>query len=178
MHVTPRYQESITSLASTLLHWIEQNTPTDVRSLFSCPLSSMIQDSPETLFRAIHYPPLTGSEEQGAVRAAAHEDINLITLLPAATNPGLQVLDLSGYWHDVPCDPGTIVVNSGDMLKEASGGYYPSTTHRVINPEGEKKGESRLSMPLFLHPRSEVRLSKRYTASQYLNQRLEELGLK
>lgn len=177
MKVTPNYREQITNMASTLLDWIEQNTPDEVRKKFSCPLSSMITDSPETLFRAIHYPAFTGQEEAGAVRAAAHEDINLITLLPTATNPGLQVQDNDGQWHDVPCDPGNIVINAGDMLKEASGGYYPSTTHRVINPEGDKVSEPRYSMPLFLHPRREVRLSERYTAQEYLQQRLREIGL-
>ena len=77
------------------------------------------------------------------MRAAAHEDINMITLLPAATAPGLQVMDIAGKWYDVPCDIGTIVINSGDMLKEASGGYYPSTTHRVVNPRGPESRASR-----------------------------------
>ena len=138
----------------------------------------MIENSNQTLLRAIHYPPLAGNEKEGEVRAGAHEDINLITLLPAATAPGLEVLDLNGKWRSVSCDPGTIAVNSGDMLKEASGEYYPSTTHRVVNPKGSLATTSRYSIPLFLHPRPEVRLSQRHTADSYLNQRLKELGLK
>jgi isopenicillin N synthase-like dioxygenase len=114
--------------------------------------------------------------EPGAVRAAAHEDINLITLLPAATQPGLEVQDLKGNWHKIECDPGTIVVNVGDMLQEASGGVFKSTTHRVVNPEGENV--ARYSIPLFVHPRSECVLSKKYTAGQYLDERLKEIGLK
>jgi isopenicillin N synthase-like dioxygenase len=165
-------------MASKLLSWVEEATPADVRKKFSMPLPKMIVDSQEILLRTIHYPPLTGAEEEGAVRAAAHEDINLITLLPSASAPGLQALDLAGRWHDVPCDPGMIVVNSGDMLKEASGGYYPSTTHRVVNPSGPAAGEPRFSMPLFLHPRKEVRLSERHTAGTYLTERLREIGLK
>jgi isopenicillin N synthase-like dioxygenase len=168
----------LNAMASKLLGWIDESTPADVRSKFSMPLPQMIEGSQEILLRTIHYPPLTGTEEEGAVRAAAHEDINLITLLPSASAPGLQALDLAGRWHDVPCDPGMIVVNSGDMLKEASGGYYPSTTHRVINPTGPAAKQPRFSMPLFLHPRKEVRLSERHTAGSYLTERLREIGLK
>lgn len=175
---TPLLFESLTTLAAELLGWVDDCTPPGVSALFTMPLRRMIEASPETLLRPIHYPPLDGSEEEGAVRAAAHEDINLITLLPAATAPGLQVRDTQGNWHDVPCDPGTIVVNSGDMLKEASGGYYPSTTHQVVNPRGPEARLPRYSMPLFLHARSEVRLSSRYTAGAYLNERLREIGLK
>lgn len=175
---TSQLREQLVSVASTLLDWIEKETPAEVAKNYSIPLSKMIENSPQTLLRTIHYPPLSGSEKEGEVRAGAHEDINLITLLPSATAPGLQVLDLQGNWHEVSCDPGTIVVNSGDMLKEASGDYYPSTTHRVVNPKGETAKTSRYSIPLFLHPRPEVVLSKRHTADSYLKQRLIELGLK
>jgi isopenicillin N synthase-like dioxygenase len=174
---TPELFGKLTALGAELLGWIEENTPTEVSSRFSIPLRDMVRESSDTLLRPIHYPPLTGGEEDGAVRAAAHEDINMITLLPAATAPGLQVKDMSGNWHDVPCDVGTIVINSGDMLKEASGGYYPSTTHRVVNPPGPAARLPRYSMPLFLHARKEVRLSDRYTAASYLEERLREIGL-
>lgn len=166
------------ALAVELLGWIEENTPREVRSKFSMPLSQMIQESSETLLRPIHYPPLDGSEEPGAIRAAAHEDINLITILPAATAAGLQVLDNEGIWHDVECNPGALAINSGDMLKMASDGYFGSTTHRVVNPDGMKAGEPRYSMPLFLHPRHDVPLSHEHTAGSYLAERLKEIGLK
>lgn len=166
------------ALAVELLGWIEENTPDAVRGQFSMPLRDMIQGSRETLLRPIHYPPLDGSEEAGAIRAAAHEDINLITILPAATAPGLQVLDNEGMWHDVQCDPGSLAINSGDMLKMASDNYYGSTTHRVVNPVGLTAGQPRYSMPLFLHPRHDVKLSARHTAGSYLNERLGEIGLK
>jgi isopenicillin N synthase-like dioxygenase len=175
---TTEMHKILNTMASKLLSWIEEATPSEVRRKFSMPLPQMIIESQETLLRTIHYPPLTGAEEEGAVRAAAHEDINLITLLPSASAPGLQALDLAGNWHDVPCDPGMIVVNSGDMLKEASGGYYPSTTHRVVNPTGPAAASPRFSMPLFLHPRKEVRLSEKHTAGTYLTERLREIGLK
>ncbi|WP_018153109.1 2OG-Fe(II) oxygenase family protein [Leeia oryzae] len=173
-----RYYGIANQLAQELLGWVEQNTPADVKARFSMPLPQMIQDSRKTLLRVLRYPPLTGQEDPGAIRAAAHEDINLLTVLPAANEPGLQVKGTDGQWYDVPCDFGTLVINIGDMLQEASGGYYPSTTHRVINPTGEGRFKSRISLPLFLHPRDEVVLSDRYTALAYLEERLRELGVK
>ena len=142
------------------------------------PLPDMVTDSKTNLLRIIHYPPLDGKEEDGAVRGSAHEDINLITLLVAGTQPGLQVQDTNGNWHDISCDPGCLAINAGDMLQEASHGYFPSTTHQVINPDNQIDNKSRFSMPLFLHPRDEVVLSKKYTAKEYLDERLREIGLK
>ena len=98
-------------------------------------------------------------------------------ILPAANEPGLQVKAMDGSWLDVPCDFGNLIVNIGDMLQEASGGYFPSTTHRVINPKGADQTKSRISLPLFLHPNPEVVLSERYTAKSYLQERLKELGV-
>ena len=165
-------------LTATLLGWIQVETPRDVSSLFSMPLPDMVTDSKTNLLRIIHYPPLDGKEEDGAVRGSAHEDINLITLLVAGTQPGLQVQDTNGNWHDISCDPGCLAINAGDMLQEASHGYFPSTTHQVINPDDQIDNKSRFSMPLFLHPRDEVVLSKKYTAKEYLDERLREIGLK
>ena len=142
------------------------------------PLPEMILDSKTHLLRIIHYPPLDGTEKAGAIRGGAHEDINLITLLVAGTEPGLQVQDIDGNWHNVSCDPGSLAINSGDMLQEISRKYFPSTTHRVINPDNNIENKSRYSMPLFLHPRDDVILSNRYTARQYLDERLKEIGLK
>lgn len=170
--------EELERLAGTILGWIEDNTPADVRDAFAEPLRGMIEGSQRTLFRILHYPPIGADVQPGSVRSAAHEDINLLTLLPAGTAPGLQVLDTSGNWHEVACDPSAIIVNAGDMLQMASGGYYRSTTHRVVNPEGSGAAEPRYSMPLFLHPRPEVRLSDAHTAGTYLDERLREIGLK
>jgi isopenicillin N synthase-like dioxygenase len=170
--------DQMSVLAATLLQWIEEHTPEQVRSQLSMPLSEMIKDSPKTMLRILHYPPLSGQEQEGAVRAAPHEDICLLTLLTASTAPGLQVKDLKGNWHAVECDPGTIVVNAGDMLQMCTQNYYRSTTHRVVNPVGELAKQSRLSMPLFLHPHSHVRLSENYTADEYLQERLREIGVK
>jgi isopenicillin N synthase-like dioxygenase len=174
---TPELHKRLVDLGSELLEWIESETPPEIRQLFPLHLSTMIENSADNLLRILHYPPVEGTEEQGAVRAAAHEDINLITLLPAATSPGLEVRDMQGRWHAVSTDPGMIVINSGDMLKETSHGYYPSTTHRVVNPSGAEARTSRYSMPFFLHPRANAMLTADRTAGEFLAERLRELGL-
>jgi isopenicillin N synthase-like dioxygenase len=167
----------LVKMGRELLDWVQTASPENVKRGFAMPLSDMVVGSEENLLRVIHYPPLKGSEEAGAIRAAAHEDINLITLLCSATAAGLEVRDTNGVWHQVPCDPGSIAINAGDMLQLASNGYYKSTTHRVMNPTGADAKLPRYSMPLFLHPRSEVVLSEGITAGDYLKQRLLEIGL-
>ena len=171
------YQQAL-NLAKELLTWVERHSPAATAAHYSMPLSQMLEGSQQTLLRILHYPPLDGSETPGAIRAAAHRDINLLTILPAANAPGLQVLGKDGNWIDVPCDFGNLIINIGDMLQEASGHYFPSTTHRVINPQGQERRKSRISLPLFLHARPDVQLSARYTADAYLNERLRILGVK
>ncbi len=168
----------LVELASLLLTWIEKEVPVEISSNFSIPLKKMIEDSPKNLLRIINYPAMTGDEKPNAIRAAAHEDINLITVLCAGTESGLQAQDVDGNWHDIQCDPGSIAVNTGDMLQMCSNNYFPSTTHRVINPESDKMGVARMSMPLFLHPNDNVVLSEKHTAGSYLFERLQEIGLK
>jgi isopenicillin N synthase-like dioxygenase len=170
-----RYYAAGSCLAAELLTWVEHYSPPNVKAGYSMPLPDMIEGCDQTLLRVLHYPPLLGAEEPGAVRAAAHGDINLLTILPAASEPGLQVLGTDQQWHDVPCDFGLFIVNIGDMLQEASGGFYPSTVHRVLNPVGPARDKSRLSLPLFLHPRREVVLSERYTVGRYFEERMKEL---
>jgi len=172
------YYRLASEFASKLLDWVEAHSPADVAVKYSEALSNMIKDTPNTLLRILHYPPLKGDEEPGAVRAASHEDINLLTILPAANEPGLQVQRQNGEWIDVPSDFGQLIINIGDMLQETSGGYFPSTSHRVINPTGKGSDKSRISLPLFLHPRSEVVLSEKHTQASYLLERLRELGVK
>ena len=169
------YYSQGSALAAELLKWVEDNSPPEVRARYTEPLPQMIEGCDQTLLRVLHYPPLRGNEAPGSVRAAAHGDINLLTILPAATEPGLQVLGKDGAWYDVPCDFGLLIVNIGDMLQEASGHYYPSTTHRVLNPTGEGRLKSRVSLPLFLHPRRVVVLSERYTVQKYFDERMAEL---
>lgn len=171
------YYQEANALAAELLDWVEAHSPAEVAANYRTALSQMIANSHKTLLRVLHYPPMTGDETPDAIRAAAHEDINLLTVLPAANEPGLQVKSLDGEWLDVPSDFGNLIINIGDMLQEASAGYFPSTTHRVINPEGADMSKSRISLPLFLHPRPDVVLSERYTADSYLMERLRELGV-
>ncbi|WP_133470714.1 2OG-Fe(II) oxygenase family protein [Paraglaciecola marina] len=171
------YYRDTNALASELLAWVEKYSPAEISAKYTQSLSSMVTESEQTLLRILHYPPLDGSEEADAIRAAAHEDINLLTILPSANEPGLQVKGTGDSWIDVPCDFGNLIVNIGDMLQEASAGYFPSTTHRVVNPEGSDQTKARISLPLFLHPNPEVVLSDRYTAKSYLKERLEELGV-
>ena len=172
------YYNRANAFAEELLGWVEAHAPVEVQEKFSVALSEMINGSNKTLLRLLHYPPMTGDEEPGAIRAAAHGDINLLTVLPAANEPGLQVQNQDGSWLDVPSDFGNLIINIGDMLQEASAGYFPSTTHRVINPSGKINNKSRISLPLFLHPRSEVKLSAKHTQASYLLERLRELGVK
>lgn len=167
----------LVELAEVLLNWVEQTLPPNIQSQLTIPLSTMIADSQETLLRLIHYPPLQGTALADSIRAAAHKDVNLITLLPAATTIGLEVQDNQGNWYQVLGDPEDLIVNVGDMLHLATGGYYRSTAHRVINPRGSGAKQSRFSMPLFLHPRSEVILAEGITAHSYLQERLRKIGL-
>ena len=144
-----------------------------------------------SILRPIHYPPIT-QEPKSAVRAAEHEDINLITLLMGASADGLQILNKQGEWVSVTALPDQIVVNVGDMLQRLTNNKLKSTTHRVVNPPREKWSSSRYSIPFFLHPRSDMNLNcledcitdatpKQYediTAGEYLDERLREIGLK
>jgi isopenicillin N synthase-like dioxygenase len=178
-HLRPQtlaLEEALSAVGATLLKWIEDYLPAEVRTGLSCPLSNMVSNH-QTLFRINYYPALTGREEVGAVRAAAHTDINLITVLTAGSAKGLQVQGRNGIWVDVPCDPTTLIINAGDMLQECTHHFYPSTPHRVLNPTGEAVQKPRMSCPLFLHPFPEVVLSERHTAKSYLHERLIELGL-
>ena len=169
------YRTIATGVARTLLDWVEANTPPEVAARFSMPLSKMMDGSTRTLLRVLRYPPLIGDVPDGAVRAAAHEDINLLTVLPASNEAGLELLGPNGQWYPVPCDPGSLAVNGGEMLDLASGGYYPATTHRVVNPSGEAAQRPRMSLPLFLHPADDVVLAEGRTAYEFLQQRIAEL---
>ncbi|MFN3528614.1 MAG: isopenicillin N synthase family dioxygenase [Bacteroidia bacterium] len=144
-----------------------------------------------SILRAIHYGPIT-NEPKDAVRAAEHEDINLITLLMGASADGLQILNKNNEWVAVTALPEQVVVNVGDMLQRLTNNRLRSTTHRVVNPPREQWGSSRYSIPFFLHPRSDMRLDclpacitnenplhyPPITAGAYLEERLREIGLK
>ncbi|WMS42216.1 2OG-Fe(II) oxygenase family protein [Acuticoccus sp. MNP-M23] len=174
--VTRGLYADLVLMGVTMLQWIQDCAPDDVRNALAEPLPQMLEQSEQSMLRILHYPAQDDVVvEEGAERAAAHEDINLITLLVAGSAPGLQAQDTGGNWHDVPCDPGMIAVNTGDMLQLATGGAFPSTTHRVVNPESG--GGARFSMPMFVHPRPDVALSPEKTAGAYLAERLREIGL-
>jgi isopenicillin N synthase-like dioxygenase len=150
---------------------------------------ALVTDS-DTIVRVLYYPPIAPGVPAGAIRSAAHEDINLLTLLSAATAEGLELLRRDGSWMPVHTGFDTIVVDSGDMLQNLTNGLYKSTTHRVVNP-GDASSE-RFSMPCFVHARVEADLAPlpsciartggtarfpRITAGEYLAERLREIGL-
>jgi isopenicillin N synthase-like dioxygenase len=170
-----RYRAIAIDIAVTLLGWVEANTPPDIAAGFSQPLSTMLDGSTRNLLRVLRYPALTGDEPAGALRSAPHEDIDLLTVLPASDEPGLQLLRSDGEWFDVPCDPGSVAVNAGEMLQLASGGYYPATTHRVTNPIGEAATRRRMALPLFLQPADDVVLADGRTARSFHAERIAEL---
>ena len=144
-----------------------------------------------SILRPIHYPPIT-TEPKGAVRAAAHGDINLITLLMGAQGKGLQVQNHKGEWIDAIAEPDELMINVGDMLSRHSNNKLKSTIHQVTNPPKELWGTSRYSIPFFMHPVSDMKLDvlencidennpKQFediTAGEFLDERLRELGLK
>lgn len=145
-----------------------------------------------SVLRLLHYPPVSQGAG-GAIRAGAHEDINLITLLLGAQEAGLELLGKNGEWLSIAPPEGAVVVNIGDMLQRLTNHVLPSTTHRVRNPEGDRAAHSRYSMPFFLHLRSDFpfktleqcitdenpdRYPVSITADDYLQERLREIGLK
>ncbi len=147
-------------------------------------------ESGNSILRLLHYPPQKNPPPQGTVRAGAHEDINVITLLLGAEEAGLQALHRSGEWLDVNPPAGSLVINCGDMLQRLTGGVLPSTTHRVLNPSPERSRFPRYSTPFFLHFNQDVliealpqcleeggKAEPPITAQDYLMERLREIGL-
>ena len=144
-----------------------------------------------SILRPIHYPPITDEPKDGAVRAAAHGDINLITLLMGAQGKGLQVQNHNGEWIDAMAQEDELMINVGDMLSRHTNNKLKSTIHQVVNPPRELWGTSRYSIPFFMHPVSDMNLDclpeciddthpklfENITAGAYLNERLVELGL-
>ncbi|MGB6229261.1 MAG: 2-oxoglutarate and iron-dependent oxygenase domain-containing protein [Litorimonas sp.] len=146
-------------------------------------------DNGNSILRLLHYPPMP-KRAGPSVRAAEHEDINLLTLLLGAEEAGLEVRHRSGQWLRIDAPDGSMVINSGDMLDRLTGGLLPSTTHRVVNPARDRASHSRYSMPFFLHPASDFTLEalpkclemggtarEPITARGYLDERLREIGL-
>lgn len=163
------------SLAETLLDWLDLHLGDRLDQPLPQSLRSMLSGSRRTLLRLAHYPALPAGQVPGAMRAAPHEDINLITVLPAADAPGLQVLGRDGRWMDVPDDAGSITINAGDMLQLVTGGVVRSATHRVANPTGPGAWSSRLSTPLFIQPADDVELIPGTTAFMFQAERLRAI---
>lgn len=146
-------------------------------------------DKGNSILRLLHYPPV--SPQAPGIRAGAHEDINLITLLLGAEEGGLELKDRAGNWLPVVPPPGALAINVGDMLQRLTNHVLPSTSHRVVNPPPERRGHSRYSMPFFLHLRPDFvidalpqcvseanpRRDPPITAHDYLHERLVEIGL-
>ena len=144
-----------------------------------------------SVLRVIHYPPMPPQPTE-SVRAGAHEDINVITLLLGAEEPGLQVLSKRGEWLEVNPSPGSMVVNVGDMLQRLTNGTLRSTSHRVINPKSDRARHARYSMPFFLHFNPDFPIAALPScvgpgkpeplppilAEEYLQERLREIKLK
>ena len=140
-----------------------------------------------SILRLLHYPPIDSDVEKGALRAAPHEDINLITILVAATQSGLQLKDRDGSWLDIDAPKNSLIVDAGDMLSRITNEVIPSTTHQVINPDGSNT--RRYSMPFFIHPNPDAVLEclpscigegVKYppiTSDSFLKERLKEIGL-
>jgi isopenicillin N synthase-like dioxygenase len=137
-----------------------------------------------SILRLLHYPPVAPGAD--AIRAGAHEDINVITLLLGAEEAGLQLLTRDGEWHDIAAPPGSLVCNIGDMLQRLTGGRLPSTTHRVVNPAPDRAGVPRYSTPFFLHFRPDYLIETMpggptdwppITADEFLRERLREIKL-
>ena len=140
-----------------------------------------------SLLRLLHYPPIPEGADPHCVRAAAHEDINLITLLVSASSSGLELLTREGKWLAIETSPENIIVDSGDMLARITNDVIPATTHRVVNPKGANK--SRYSMPFFMHPNPDAVLTclpsclgegakyKDILAEDFLTERLRDIGL-
>lgn len=167
-----RYRALAVALGTMLLRWIGDHTPADILARFSQPPPGMIADSPLTLLRILHDPPRTGDEDADAVRAAAHQDIDLLPILPASAGRDLDVQRHDGAWLAVPAAPARIVVNVGDVLRLAAGGLDRSTTHRVVHPAAGRRGTARISMPMFLQPRADIVLSGGNIAGAFLAERL------
>jgi isopenicillin N synthase-like dioxygenase len=145
-----------------------------------------------SVMRLLHYPPLGPDAPEGAIRAAAHGDINTITLLLGAEEAGLELLTRQGEWLPIPASKGALVINVGDMLERQTNGRLRSTTHRVVNPRGDAARRSRYSMPFFLHFRPDFLIEPLpecvsaddatpppppISAHDFLMQRLREINL-
>jgi len=182
----PEFSQTLSVLYSQLDH-CAQCLLAAIADFLGEPLNAIYQPGGDTILRVIHYPPIEKTAPLGSLRSAAHEDINLITLLPTATASGLELLR-DGVWEPIDASPGSVIVDSGDMLQWRTNGRLKSTTHRVVNPDNQC--DRRFSMPFFVHTHPKTDLTPLascvingdvkfppITAGRYLKQRLAEIGL-
>lgn len=181
----PVFEELYTKLENAGLQMMEAlSEPLKVEKTF---FKNMVQQG-NSILRLLHYPKIPDGVDPRCIRAAAHEDINFITILPAATQSGLQLLDRDGTWLNVESDFGALIVDAGDMISRITNDVIPATTHRVINPQ-DGTNVPRYSMPFFMHPHPEASLKcldscvgngAKYSeikSHDFLMQRLREIGL-
>lgn len=186
----PEFKEVFTKIYSML-----ENIGQIILRALSKPLKvdehyfdNLVQNG-NSILRLLHYPPVPNNTEKNAVRAGAHEDINFITLLATASGSGLEILDRENkQWLKVENSPNDLVLNVGDMMARITNNKLPATTHRVVNPHSAEN-TSRYSIPFFMHPKPDSILSclpsckkekdnpKDISASDFLRQRLEDIGL-
>ncbi|WP_420432131.1 isopenicillin N synthase family dioxygenase [Hyphobacterium sp.] len=186
-HAVKRLYDALDKLGIRLLRAVARDLDLDEHFF-----DDSVKDG-NSILRLLHYPAQESAVPEGSIRAAAHEDINTITLLLGAEEAGLQVIDRrSGDWIDINPPPGCLVINVGDMLQRITNNVLPSTTHRVVNPSPERQKYPRYSVPFFLHFRPDYEIKtlascvsednpdqypEPITAQEYLLQRLREIRL-
>jgi isopenicillin N synthase-like dioxygenase len=168
--------KQLNDLSAQCISAIEAEMPKSIK--LTMPLSKMIKGSSRTLLRFSHFPPTEDIDvPPKTLRAAEHSDINLISIQPTASIPGLECKMPDGSWKLIENQPGAMFVGVGEMLSQCTQGVYKPCRKRVLLPTAQNKHFSRISAILFLHPRSDVLIEAGQTASNILNKRLVELGL-
>ncbi|MEU6259165.1 2OG-Fe(II) oxygenase family protein [Streptomyces sp. NPDC047043] len=169
-----RYYGEAVALARVLLGWLDTPSATGPGPEHLS-LARMTDGATATVLRVQRYLPAADSDASDTERALAHTDINLLTLLPAPSGPGLQIQH-DGTWLDVRAPTGSIVVQAGEMLQLATAGRYPAALHRVVHPGGRPDSRSRMSLPLFVHPADDTELEPGLTAAAFRAERIAQHG--
>ncbi len=174
MSIAKKIHDGLLKMGLCVLNWISKGDYLSAHE--DSNLSDIVDHGESTVTRILHYPPLDFENISPRLRSAAHEDVNLLTVYPAATQEGLEFKDNEGIWHRVPSDPSIVAIGIGDMLALWSRGRLQATTHRVINPSPDHN-YSRYAFLLFLHAKNYVQLSPEHTAASYLAQRFRDNGV-